>query len=1470
MELNEYIYKQIQSGQVNEKTGKQYLEEILPDEIAIVGLSCEYSNIKDKDEFYKMLKNGKRSFREFPNERKNLIPKNHEYLVSNSKKINTTSEDLLNKLIKEKGGYLDDIDKFDPRFFGISENEAKYIDPTHRLVLKHAALSFEDAGISLDKIQNTKTAVYIGKDKSITTNYKTEIEQDSPLINSGTWEGILASRLNYIFNLGGGSFVVDTACSSSLVATHLAIKTLRDKEIDAAVVGGIALGMFPRQGSTLRQYSDVETDLPFMKVFDKESKGTIFAEGIGVVILKRLRDAIKDNDNIYSVIRGSMINSDGHSNGLTAPNPHAQEELLVDLYKHNNISPETVEYIDAHGTGTKLGDPIEVKGITNAYRKYTNKIGFSALSSVKQNIGHTVGAAGVAGLIKMSLALKHKEIFKVESFEAPNEFINMIESPFYIPNKTTHWKKGRYPRRGGVSSFGFSGTNAHIVLEEYVKKENSGAEVVDTQKELPFLFSSPSREQLIAYLKRFLKYKKIIEQNDFSNVAYTLARRRERYEFRFAIEASDWNTLFGKIKKSIDEFKERNANNDIVNIKELKLTKENKKIIFYQEMLKKNSDTKKAVDLFLEGIEIPANILVDSKHETISLPSFVFNEKSYWGTVKKYDKYHNKNIEILPYLFLKNRVFTSINTDLLEVTLSSKNWFVNEHRIQGKMTLSGTTYMQIAFELSKLYFNSPTFRVEKLQFLNMVQLDTDEITFNLVVHKESKNSIKVEVVSGKNDEKIYSKFTVEKGDALDSNKINTEKVFERYIEKKKYEVNSSNFKGRWDYGQAYGFKQIDDDTLLSSLELNSKYKEDLDTFTIHPAILDVLLSSILLQEIDRQSKIFLPFSYGKTTFFGNRMTMKNYAKAKVNYNRDSSQKLLSSDVTIYNSKGEKVLFVENYTMKAVDTIELDPKFTELSWCESGLKIPNNINSSSTLFDKNNEKKTLLITEFLNFDEVNGYDYLNFEDLENKKLSEKYDYIFYSPDSNNSGDNWKNLLEKYYNHAKIISNSLNKNGKLLIFSERAFSKEKNNSYLNAMSYAVANSFRIITDEKSNTSCTIVSGVKNDKRLLNYLMKLEEINNKKVLIDNDVIKFQKLTPKKRLNNQNVKLKDEDVVVITGGYGGVGLKYIDKLTDIKKDCNIAVLSRHDLQTEELSKLQSKNKNIKHYKVDVTKKNEVASIMRKLNEKFNIKGIIHLAGIPDGGILFNKTKEDFLKVAEPKVLGAINLLDSINNQNLDFFLMSSSMTTIVGSPGQFSYTFANSFLEGLSFNNDKCKTVLWPGWKNVGMAAKLIKDSKEIEDQLLMKNLDDMEGATYAGLSLNKNFNCMIFGEFNYHKMSELLKHDFNLDDFNLDGENYEHKKESNKDLEFKEYEKITVVGADVQNEVEKYITVVFASVIGTDEIDVNKSFTDMGGDSLKAFAIYTPIAQKFDVDLEVADVFVYSTINKLSEYILQEIGE
>ncbi|MEH2206133.1 MAG: SDR family oxidoreductase [Nostoc sp.] len=423
-------------------------------EIAIIGMSGCFPEAENIEQFWHNLRDGVESI--------------HRFNDQELKSLGVDAALFSDTNYVKAEGVVEGIDLFDASFFDISPREAEVMDPSLRFFLEHSWKALEDAGYS-SNIYKKPIGVYAGTSfgsylLNIYSNYELISSVGDKQIEKGTSPDYVTTLASYKLNLQGPSYAVQTTCSSSLVAVHLACQSLLSGECDIALAGGVSISTAV---GYLYQDGGIESPDGHCRAFDAKAAGTVKGRGLGLVVLKRLEEAIADGDCIHAIIKGSAINNDGSDKvSYTAPSVNGQAKVIRAAQVMAEVEPDTISYIEAHGTGTSLGDPVEIAALTQAFRTKTQNKRFCGIGSVKTNIGHLDSTAGVAGLIKTVLALKHKKIPPSLNFEEPSPQIDFANSPFYVNNKLSEWKTNGTPRRAGVSSFGFGGTNAHIILEE--------------------------------------------------------------------------------------------------------------------------------------------------------------------------------------------------------------------------------------------------------------------------------------------------------------------------------------------------------------------------------------------------------------------------------------------------------------------------------------------------------------------------------------------------------------------------------------------------------------------------------------------------------------------------------------------------------------------------------------------------------------------------------------------------------------------------------------------------------------------------------------------------------------------------------------------------------------------------------------------------------------------------------------------
>jgi len=500
-------------------------------DIAIIGMGCKFPDGADDINLYwEKLVQGYDAITDVPDERYDL----KKYSLNSNENI--------------RGGFLRDIDLFDSNLFGIIPREAKWMDPQHRLLLEVTHEALVNAAIDINSTKGKNIGAFVGMstdDYLDIVRSQVEVEQIEHNAVSGNMKSVAAGRLGYVFDWHGPMVTVDTACSSSLVAIHTAIQSIILNECYMAIAGGVNVLLSPKGFIGLNKMNALSSD-GRCKSFDDSANGYVRSEGCGMVLLKKLQDAIKDNDNIVAVIKGSAINHDGRGSGLVAPNGKAQIKVISDALKKSNVAKENISYIEAHGSGTKLGDPQEINALGEVYKNVDNKI---VVGSVKTNIGHTESAAGVAGLIKLALSMKHNLMLGNIHMTLPNQLIDWANTPFTVNSKNLDWASDVNGMFAGISSFGLSGTNVHMILSKPPSLLNISQNV---ERMNLFTISAKSKENLTNDLKSFYTYLGN-SRDSLEDICYTTNRGRSSGQYRFGTVASSKSAL----QQSINNYLER-------------------------------------------------------------------------------------------------------------------------------------------------------------------------------------------------------------------------------------------------------------------------------------------------------------------------------------------------------------------------------------------------------------------------------------------------------------------------------------------------------------------------------------------------------------------------------------------------------------------------------------------------------------------------------------------------------------------------------------------------------------------------------------------------------------------------------------------------------------------------------------------------------------------------------------------------
>jgi len=933
--LYQYIIEKTVSGGMDQEIGVEILKQLKQEDqaksrkdIAIIGMAVEMSNAADLDQFWGNLRQGIDCVKPFPDSRKADL----DALWRAGQLADSVPEFV-------EGAYLDNIARFDPAFFNISPMEAKLMDPQQRLFLQLAWKAMTDAGYGGRQLSKSRTGVYVGFSSDFSEAYQeliAAINPDQlPFSVTGNIASIIASRISYCLNLRGPAMLVDTACSSGLVAVHLAALGLRNGDCEAAIVGGVKLNMLPRTHPLGIASSTSRT-----RSFDEGSDGTGFGEGVVAIMLKPLEQARKDGDRIYAVVKGSAVNQDGSSSGISAPNALAQEDLLVRAWKDAGINPDTLRHMEAHGTGTKLGDPIEMDGISKAFARFTDKKQFCAISSVKSNLGHLDHLAGLAGLVKSVLAMHHGEIPPSLHFQRPNRNIPFENSPMFVNDRLIPWIAEETPRRCGVSSFGLSGTNCHVVLEEGPPLKEQEKEADDSEHLHLLTLSAKSKEALRELVQTYRFWLGRAQGRDLADLCYTANTGRGQYRCRLALlftsidelraqlirlaQTEDWRHL-ADAGVSYGEYRIVSAQKNDRQVDEL--TEDDKRRLAAQAapLLADGGRLADLVRLFAAGADVDWSAHYRNQpRRKVELPPDPFMQKRFWveaaanqQSVESALPANAKPINAL----IDRQLAGTMNLRIYASDFHyDKRWVLSEHRIGGNGVVPGTAYLDMLRQISLLLYPGQECLFEQIMFLAPLIVSEGEARqVHLLVEDEGEARRRFTVISRSEEEDDWVKHCEGGFSPIDppmSRTLPLRELLDQFAECDPI-VNQEQSQGEVQFGPRWhNVRQIrvSGKNVLARIALPDDYAADIPEHELHPALMDNAMN-IAINHIGEG--LYLPWMYQKLRVHRS-MPAQLYSLISLKQEFRPDAETAVFDVVLFDDEGYVIAEAEDYVIKRVN------------------------------------------------------------------------------------------------------------------------------------------------------------------------------------------------------------------------------------------------------------------------------------------------------------------------------------------------------------------------------------------------------------------------------------------------------------------------------------------------------------------------------------------------------------------------
>ncbi|HEX3030571.1 MAG TPA: beta-ketoacyl synthase N-terminal-like domain-containing protein, partial [Clostridia bacterium] len=921
-------------------------ESCIDTDIAVIGISGRFPKAENMEQFWKNLYEGKDCIEEIPNSR---------WALEGFFEPDRTKAVLEGLSYSKWGGFLNNIDCFDPLFFNITPKDAMFMDPQERLFLEVAWECMEDSGYTRRHFEQDERGNHIGVFVGASFNnyqlYMSEaaLRGNQQMYSANSQLFSIANRVSFVMNFTGPSLTVDTACSSSLYAVHLACDSIRSGQARMAIAGGVSLSLHPSKYIMLSQGQFSASD-GRCRAFCEGGTGYVPAEAVCAVLLKPYKEAVKDRDHIYGVIKGTAANHGGKTNGYSVPNPAAQSETIEKALKRSGIHPRTISFIEAHGTGTALGDPIEMTGLTEAFRKYTEDTGFCSISSVKSNVGHAEAAAGVVQLAKVLLQLKHKTLVKNVMFgNGLNPNIDFTQTPFVVQAETEDWRRPvidglEVPRRAGISSFGAGGANAHIVVEEYIP-ENEGHEEIVAEPYNPaiIVLSARNEERLLEQVRRPLDitYERKITDDGLINLAYTLQVGREAMEERLALIARTIKELQEKLKEFLESKKAFSG----IYRGQVKHNKEMLSVFAADEDMSKAVEAwlnkgkyTKILDLWVKGMDFDWNKLYGSiKPYRISLPSYPFARERYWVTevdTKSKDNSLSQGLNAAAIHPMLHRNTSSLGAQRFSSNFTGREFFISDKRLNGQSILHGAVCLEMAMaaftesmECSKE--NQEVIKLKNITWGNPVSVKDGPVQAHIGLYPGDNNEVLFEIYGrqeGDSEEPpVYSQ-----GAALSvSNAEDIQMDIDVLKTQCKHRILTSGqcyeaFKAAgFDYGPGLmGIEQlyIGHEQVLIKLALPDSISDTVKKYILHPTFIDSAIQ-VCIGMIDDFicTKTALPYTLEEIVAFGRcRPAM----WALVRYSTGSKPEDRKYDIDLCDDKGTVLIQLRGLLLRVSERKEI--------------------------------------------------------------------------------------------------------------------------------------------------------------------------------------------------------------------------------------------------------------------------------------------------------------------------------------------------------------------------------------------------------------------------------------------------------------------------------------------------------------------------------------------------------------------
>ena len=1314
---------------------------IAEDEIAIIGMAGRFPDSPDLESFWENLKAGRHLVHQMPSDRWSRLEAGGD---PNTDDLPPTVNHI---------GSISNIFRFDARLFGISPREAEAMDPHQRVLLEVIWATLEQAGYAPARLSGTKTGVFMAMYNPDFLAYSQKTARDKasqPYLATGAGS-LISNRISYLFNLHGPSEIVSTACSSALVALHKAGQAIRAGDCTMALVGGVSLLLSPERLQILSRLGILST-VGYCAPFDPNSPGEVMGEGVGAVLLKPLSQARRDGDTIYALLKATGTNHHGNVSGsFTMPSVQAQRELIVDTYRRAQIDPRTIGFIEAHGSGNISGDAVEIRAFDQAFATLAQDQQailakqFCGIGSGKGNTGFLEAAGGMAQLFKVILAMQQRTLPATINFKSTDETLHLEQSPFYIVDKTHPWEalrdeKGQaLPRRGALNAYGLGGTNAHIVLEEYVQPESERRRretTVDTPQLI--VLSAKNEDQLREMVNNLLLY--LNRQPQFAlhalaSIAYTLQVGRAALEHRLAFIVTDLGDLRAKLaihlagEGEIEHRYEGKAEKEQIKVNAFAQDEDLQEIVIRWLIKGKLVNV---AQLWVSGVEIDWRWLYpDQTPQRVSLPTYPFAGERYWISPDEPGRMNNeKNNSSFILHPLVHRNISTFTGQRYSTTLTGAEFFLNDHRVRGEKVLPGVAYLEMARAAGAMAVSDASItQLREVVWVRPLVVKDKPVEVDVDLHLDERDEIGFAVSSHYQQERVvFCQGKLATAEASLPPPLDIQAIQARC----QSEVSGADCYSFFrEQGMAHGpalqgmvHLSYNEREALAQLRLPAAVPRE--GYSLHPSLLDAALQAtiglVISQHGQKQPSLYLPFALQGVDIY-NALPDNVYAYARYNSGVEPSGRGVKYDITLTDAQGAICVTLHGFTARAVaglshaDVLYFSPDWQVKPLADGGDDAGQAPTANTLLLI--GLEPALVEAIAATFDEV---EVLSLPEV-----------------GTDMAETVSSLLQTSWAQLKGILQERSTQSAHQILVVAVDTVER---YLYAPLAGLLRTARLEQPYLRGKVITVASPDKDTLlSLLSREMSASSFREVEVRYDAAGIRTVKTLREIEVNGQvpGAYLKPGGVYWITGGLGGLGRIFARHLLERGDNITIILSGRSKLDEtgrQHLVALNQAGGTVAYLPADVGVKADVERVVRTIRTEYGpLSGILHSAGIIKDNSLVNKTESEIAAVLAPKVSGILHIDAATRFEPLDFMVLFSSLAGVLGQSGVADYVSANLFLDSFAHHRQtlvetgqragRTLSINWPLWAEGKMVT------IDVQSLATMAHLTGMTAlATEAGL--------------------------------------------------------------------------------------------------------------------------------------------